>query len=61
MSDKHEAARDLTEQALDKLEQGDDKGADRLVEKAKKLDESAVEEVVADLDEDAAARDQAKG
>ncbi|MBC7799301.1 MAG: hypothetical protein H7Z10_01650 [Gemmatimonadaceae bacterium] len=56
MSDKHDAARDLTEQALDKLEQGDEKAADRLIDKAKGMDKSAVEEVVKDLDEDAAAK-----
>lgn len=56
MSDNHDKARDLTEQALDKLEQGDGKAADTLIEKAKSLDESAVKEVVDDLDEDAATK-----
>ena len=56
--DNHEKARDLTEQALDKLEQGQEKEADALISKAKRLDESAVAEVVEDLDEDAADRDE---
>lgn len=52
--DKHEKARDLTEQALDALVEGDEAKADGLIDKAKKLDPSAVVEVVEDLDEDAA-------
>ncbi len=52
--DKHEKALDLTEQALGKLADGDEKTADQLIEQAKKLDKDAVAEVVQDLDEDAA-------
>ena len=51
--DKHEKARDLTEQALEALVEGDETKADELIDKAKKLDRSAVVEVVEDLDEDA--------
>ncbi len=51
MSDKHDKALDLTEEALEALDQGDGKKADSLLEQAKKLDPSAVEEVVSDLDE----------
>ncbi|MGI4794835.1 MAG: hypothetical protein ACRYF2_22820 [Janthinobacterium lividum] len=52
MSDnKHEKAVDLTEQALDAMEEGDRKEADKLIAEAKKLDPSAVEEVVHDLEE----------
>ncbi len=49
--DKHDKALDLTEQALDKLDSGDDKAAEKLLDKAKSLDPSAVEEVVHDLEE----------
>lgn len=60
--DKHEKALDLTEQALEALDKGDEKEADKLIDQAKKLDPSAVEEVVHDLDEaadsDAAQRAQ---
>jgi uncharacterized protein HemY len=55
--DKHEKALDLTEQALEKLTDGDDKAADKLLSEAKKLDPSAPAEVVKDMDEDAAAKD----
>ena len=48
--DKHDKALDLTEKALDAMESGDEKKADQLIEQAKKLDKSAVEEVVHDLD-----------
>lgn len=52
MSDnKHEKAVDLTEQALDAMEEGDRKEADKLIAEAKKLDPSAIEEVVQDLEE----------
>ena len=51
--DKHEKALDLTEQALDALVGGDEKKADKLLDQAKKLDRTAVEEVVRDMDEDA--------
>ena len=51
--DKHEKAIDLTEQALDKLSDGDNAAADKLIEQAKKLDKSAPGEVLKDLDENA--------
>jgi len=52
MSDnKHEKAVDLTEKALDAMEEGDRKEADKLIAEAKKLDPSAIDEVVHDLDE----------
>ena len=53
MSDKHEQARDLGEQALDAINEGDEAKADALIEEAKKLDKTALEELVQDLDEGA--------
>lgn len=55
-TDKHEEARILTEKALDQLELGNEAEADKLIEKAKKLDPSGAVEVVADLDEDTTTR-----
>ena len=49
--DKHEKAVDLTEKALDAMEEGDRKEADKLIAEAKKLDPSAIDEVVHDLEE----------
>ena len=49
--DKHDKALDLTEQALDAMETGDEKTADKLIDQAKRLDKSAVEEVVHDLEQ----------
>ncbi len=57
MSDKHEKAIELTEEALAKLSDGDEKSADKLIQEAKKLDKDAPLEVVKDLDEDAKARE----
>lgn len=51
--DRHEKARDLAEDALGELAKGREDEADRLIEEAKKLDKSALEEVVQDLAEDA--------
>jgi hypothetical protein len=51
--DRHEKARNLGEAALGKLAEGQVAEADQLIEKAKKLDESALKEIVEDLDEDA--------
>lgn len=51
MSDKHEKALDLTEAALEKLEDGDEASADKLIAEATKLDPAAVKEVVKDLGE----------
>ena len=42
---------DLTEKALEALDTGREEEADKLIEQAKKLDPSAVEEVVQDLEE----------
>ena len=53
--DKHDKALDLTEQALDAMDHGDDKQADKLIAEAKKLDPSAPKEVLKDLDDAAKA------
>ncbi len=51
--DRHEKARDLGEAALGKLADGQEAEADELIEQAKKLDETALKEIVEDLEEDA--------
>ena len=48
---KREQALDLTEMALEAIDQGDERRADQLKEKAKTLDPSAPAEVVEDLKE----------
>ena len=50
----HDKARDLAEDALGAYAKGDEKKGDALAEQAKKIDRSAVVEVVEELDEDAA-------
>ena len=49
---KHDKALDLTEKALEKIAEGDEKAADRLIAEAKKLDPEAPKEIVSDLDEE---------
>jgi hypothetical protein len=51
--DRHATARDLGEAALGKLAEGREAEADQLIEEAKKLDGSALKEIVEDLEEDA--------
>ena len=51
--DKHEKALDLTEQALDAMDEGDEAKADDLIAKAKKLDPNAPKEVLKDLEDGA--------
>jgi hypothetical protein len=51
--DRHEKARALAEDALGELAKGREDKADRLIEEAKRLDDSAIAEVVEDLEEDA--------
>lgn len=58
-NDKHDKALELTEKALDAMDQGDDKAADKLIAEAKKLDPSAPEEVLHDLDDAAKAAPKA--
>ena len=52
MSDQHEKALDLTEEALSKLSEGNDTAADKLLDEAKKIDPQAPAEVLAEIDED---------
>ena len=52
--DKHDKARDIAEEALGAFSEGDEKRGSELAQKAKNIDRSAVEELVQDLDEDAA-------
>ena len=56
MDDKHDKALDLTEQALEKLTDGDEAAADKLIAEAKKLDPAAPAEVVKDMEEDASTK-----
>ncbi len=59
--DPHEKARELAEDALGAYAEGDKSKGDELAEHAARIDRSAVEEVVRDLDEDAASDHSADG
>lgn len=56
----HARARALTEQALDKLSEGNDAAAQDLVDQAKRLDPTGAQEVLDDLNEDAADRGETR-
>ena len=51
MADKSERARDMAEEGLDRLVDGDEKGKD-LIEKAKKLDPQAVADLAQEVERD---------
>jgi hypothetical protein len=56
MTDKRERARDIAEEGLDRLVEGDEKGME-LIEEAKKLDPDAVAELAEEVERD---REQAE-
>jgi hypothetical protein len=49
----HDKARNLAENAMEAIVKGDDAQADKLLDQARKLDPTAVQEVANDLAEDA--------
>ncbi len=51
MADRRERARDLAEEGLDRLVEGDERGKE-LIEKAKKLDPEAVAELAGEDERD---------
>lgn len=51
MADKRERARDMAEEGLDRLVEGDEKGRE-LIEEAKKLDPDAVAELAEEVERD---------
>jgi uncharacterized protein HemY len=52
MADKHDRAHDMAEEGLDKLVEGDKKTGEKLIDKAKKLDRSAVDELADEVQHD---------
>ncbi len=58
--ENYEKARDLAEAALDKYAHGAPKEGDKLAGEAVKIDRHAVEELVEELDENAAATGKGK-
>ena len=52
MADKRKRAHDMAEEGLDKMVEGDRKTGEQLIDKAKKLDRSAVEELAEEVEKD---------
>jgi hypothetical protein len=52
MADKHEQAHDMAEQGLDKIVEGDRRTGEKLIDKAKKLDRTAVDELAQEVEQD---------
>lgn len=52
MAEKHEQAHDMAEEGLDKIVEGDRKTGEKLIDKAKKLDPGAVDELAREVEKD---------
>lgn len=52
MDSKRERARDIAEQGLDKVIEGDEKEGEKMIDQAKKIDPKAVEELAAEIEHD---------
>jgi uncharacterized protein HemY len=52
MADKRERAHDMAEEGLDKMVEGDRKTGEKLIDKAKKLDPGAVDELAREIEDD---------
>jgi uncharacterized protein HemY len=52
MADKHERAHDMAEKGLDKIVEGDRGTGEKLIDKAKKLDRTAVDELAQEVEQD---------
>jgi hypothetical protein len=60
MASKHDRARQLAEEGLDKLIEGD-KAGKKLIDKARKLDPSALDELAEEVEHDRALAKQHSG
>ena len=52
MADKRKRAHDMAEEGLEKIIEGDRKTGEQLIDKAKKLNRSAVEELAEEVEKD---------
>jgi uncharacterized protein HemY len=52
MENKRERAHDIAEEGLDKLVEGDTEVGEKLIDKAKKIDPKAVEELAEEVEHD---------
>ena len=52
MENKRERAHDITEEGLDKIVEGDAEAGEKLIDKAKKIDPKAVEELAEEVERD---------
>ena len=52
MENKREHAHDIAEEGLDKIVEGDTEAGEKLIDKAKKIDPKAVEELAEEVERD---------
>jgi uncharacterized protein HemY len=52
MENKRERAHDIAEEGLDKIVEGDTEAGEKLIDKAKKIDPKAVEELAEEVERD---------
>jgi uncharacterized protein HemY len=52
MANKRERAHDIAEEGLDKIVEGDTEAGEKLIDKAKKIDPKAVEDLAGEVERD---------
>ncbi len=52
MNDKHDRARDLAEEGLDKMIEGDEEKGRRMIDEAKKIDPKGVQDLAEEVERD---------
>ena len=52
MENKRERAHDIAEEGLDKIVEGDTEAGEKLIDKAKKIDPKAIEELAEEVERD---------
>ena len=60
MENKRERAHDIAEEGLDKIVEGDTEAGEKLIDKAKKIDPKAIEELAEEVERDKEPKDRAR-
>ena len=61
MENKRERAHDIAEEGLDKIIEGDEESGEKLIDRAKKIDPKAIEELAQEVERDKETADRFVG
>lgn len=61
MENKRERAHDIAEEGLDKIIEGDEESGEKLIDRAKKIDPKAIEELAQEVERDKKTADRFVG